>query len=181
MIFLRLLDDIIVKKIKSGNVQAFEDLINKYKSKVFNYCMHTFHNYHTAEEITQEVFVKVYTKIDTYDSKKAGLSTWIFTITHNTCINNFTNSMELVPIDNINNVSEVSLEEKILVNDSLSKLYKVLQSLSLKERSIIIMKDYLGFKNSEIAIIMGMPEGSVKSLLHNLRIKIRQKLGDMYD
>lgn len=181
MIILRLWDKTTASKIRNGDVQAFENLINEYKTKIFGYCLHTLNNYHMAEEVTQEVFVKVYKNINTYDSTQSSLSTWIFTITHNTCINCFRNSRTGIPLQEADYISGPSLEDKVIVDDLLSRLFKILHSLPERDREMIIMKDYLGLKNSEIARILDIPEGTVKSGLHNIRTKIRKKLGDKYD
>lgn len=182
MIFLRLTDKITAAKIHNGDVQAFENLIDKYKTTVFNYCLRIINNYHKAEEITQEVFIKVYNNIATYDSQKSALSTWIFTIAHNTCINSFRNSKREISLDKIDIQSNTnSLEEQFIVNDNLSKLSQAIQELSVKYRSLIIMKDYLGLKCNEISKILNLPEGSVKSGLHHARLKIRTLMGDIDD
>lgn len=182
MIILRFADKITAQKIHNKDVQAFEELINKFKSKIFNYCFHIVNNYHTAEEVTQEVFIKVYTNIESYDPKKAALSTWIFTIAHNTCINSLRNNKKDVSVEEIEvSQTNASLEEKVFMDDCLNKLVQALESLPPKDKSLIILKDYLGLKNNEISIILGIPEGTVKSGLHNARIKIRKMVGDIDD
>ena len=182
MITLRLLDKFTAAKIRDGDIQAFEALINKFKTRIFNYCLHIVTNYHIAEEITQEVFIKVYEGIDLYDSQKASLSTWMFTIAHNTCINSFRNTNKETSLNEIViQTKNISVEDQIIIKDYLYKLNEVIQSLSPKDKSLIIMKDYIGLKYSEISKIMNLPEGTVKSGLHSIRLKIRKLIGDYYD
>lgn len=182
VIILRLLDKITARKIRDGDIQTFESLVNKHKDTVFNYCIRTTNDYHHAEELTQEVFIKVYHNIPSYDSQKASLSTWIFTIAHNICINSLRNSYREFASDEISAAIEPnSPEDKFIAKEKLDRLIEAIQSLTPEDRSLVIIKDYLGFKYKEVSSILNIPVGTVKSRLHNIRIKIRGLIGDFYD
>ena len=179
---MRLLDKITARKIRDGDVQAFEALVNKYKNTVFNYCMRTVVRYHIAEELTQDVFIKVYQNISSYDYQKASLATWIFTIAHNTCINSLRNSYREIPVCEIAAASELnSPEDKYVAKENLDSIMVAIQCLTPEEKSLVILKDYLGFKYREVGRIFNIPVGTVKSRLFSVRNKIRGLIGDFYD
>jgi RNA polymerase sigma-70 factor (ECF subfamily) len=181
---MRLFDKITAEKICSGDVQSFENLMNSYKDKVFNYCYRFCNDYQYAEELTQEIFVTIYKKIRLYDWQKSSLSTWIYTITHNTCINSVRTHNPETPMEEINieNMTQAcATEDVILKEELLDKLKTSIQSLEPEERSLVIMKDYYGLKFKEISRITNLPVGTLKSRLHTSRKKIRTLLGDLYD
>ena len=176
---LRLIDMYTANKIRDGDAQAFEELVDAYKEKVFNYCLRVTGDYQLGEEIAQEVFLRVYLNINRYDWRKASLSTWIFTITHNTCINMFCRGQRDIALDPIS-LREVSAsaEEEYISSCRIKALNEILHSLPSEERMLVIMKSYLGFKYREIGKITGTPTGTVKSRLHAIHLKIRKMLGD---
>lgn len=173
---------IAVTKIQNGDIQVFEKLIENHQTKVFNYCLRIVNNYHQAEELTQDVFVKVYQKINTYNWRKASLSTWIYTITHNTCINSMRSPSLSTSLEHVELSGHInSAEDEFLAHERIDELNKAIQLLPPEERSLIILKDYLGFKFAEISRITGLPIGTLKSRLHSIRTKIRFSIGDNYD
>lgn len=179
---MRLLDKITARKIRDGDVQAFEALVNKHKNTVFNYCIRTMERYHIAEELTQDIFIKVYQNISSYDHQKASLATWVFTIAHNTCINSLRNSYREIPACEIAAASETnSPEDKYVAKENLNSVIAAIQCLTPEERSLVIFKDYLGFKYREVGGIFNMPVGTVKSRLFSIRNKIRGLIGDFDD
>jgi RNA polymerase sigma-70 factor (ECF subfamily) len=169
-------------KIYNGDTLSFETLIAAYKDKVFNYCFTFSNNYHRAEELTQEIFIKVYQNIGRYDWQKSALSTWIYTITHNTCINSVRAGTPETPYEEVKleNLS-FTTEDEYLKGELLARLKAAILSLPPEERSLVLMKDYYGLKMKEISTILNVPVGTLKSRLHNIRKKIRILIGDLYD
>lgn len=179
---LRILDKITAAKIRDGDAATFESLVNRHKDAVFNYCLRATNNYHQAEELTQEVFLKVYHKIASYDFDKASLATWIFSIAHNTCLNSLRNYYREIPSGEITAAAETdSVDDVYLAREQMDRLIKAILSLPPEDRSLVIFKDYLGFKSTEISMILNMPVGTVKSRLHSIRMKLRGLIGDFYD
>lgn len=181
MISLKIFDQVLANQILIGNEHAFEALINKYKRKVFSYCLNFTNNYHMAEDITQEIFIKVFQNIHTYDSERASLSTWIYTITHNICINSLRDKTNYLELDETINSTNASTEEQIILNEELDIIRQAIAKLPKDEKALILLKDFLGLKYREIAKIGKIPEGTVKSRIHSIRIKIRKMAGEKID
>jgi len=169
-------DMITSRKIRDGDVETFEKIIDLYKQKVFNYCLRMTNNYYIAEDLAQDVFIKVYQRITTYDWSKSSLSTWIYVITRNTCLNYLrdTKKETLCEVE----PPVLTPEDLILQEEERQRLLTALNSLSVQDRELIIMVDYLSLKYREVGEIMGIPTGTVKSRLHGIRQKLRKDLGE---
>lgn len=178
---MRILDKFTANKIRDGDAGVFEDLINTHKGKVFNYCLRMVGNYHLAEELAQEIFVRVYRNIAGYDWRKASLATWIYTIAHNTCLNYLRSSRheqhQAAEKAYLNGYP--SAEEQYIVLADRENMLRALNTLLPEERELVLMKDYLGLKYREVGRITGVPAGTVKSRLHTVRAKLRKFLGDI--
>ncbi|MEN6392128.1 MAG: RNA polymerase sigma factor [Syntrophomonas sp.] len=174
---MRYLDKLQANKIIQGDVKAFEILIESYKGRVFSYCLRMSNDHHASEDLTQEVFLKVYRNMQYYDSHKAALNTWIYTICRHTCLN-YVRDRERAGMD-------TALAEPDTLGcsgdpyrslDNRLCLIRALNKLSLEERELLIMKDYLDFKYREIAKLLGLPVGTIKSRIHSTRMRVKQEL-----
>lgn len=178
---MRLQDRITATRIRDGDVGAFESFINQYQDKIFNYCLRLGSDYQVAEELTQETFIKFYQSIGGYDYHKAALSTWLFRIAHNLSLNTLRDNG---PPANALTTDEASLspspEDQYIVKEKYEKLLTAMQKLTLEERNMVILKDYLGFSCQELADLFDIPAGTVKSRLHKLRRQLRELIGDDY-
>lgn len=173
-------DMITSRKIRDGDVETFEKVIDLYKQKVFNYCLRMTNNYYIAEDLAQDVFIKVYQRITTYDWSKSSLSTWIYVITRNTCLNYLrdTKKETLYEVETQLLGTVLTPEDLILQEEERQRLLTALNSLSVQDRELIIMVDYLSLKYREVGEIMGIPTGTVKSRLHGIRKKLKKDLGE---
>ncbi|MGE5627986.1 MAG: RNA polymerase sigma factor [Solirubrobacterales bacterium] len=180
---MRLVDRLWVHKIRQGDVAAFESLIKKYKDKIFNYSCYLVQDYQMAEEITQDVFLKVYHKINQYNPDISSLSTWIMTIAHNESINKIMRKKNELFLEEqcLKIPSTQNPEQLVLEGEVIKDLVQALNALTIKEKSILLLKDYYGYKIKEIGQMMNTSEGTVKSTLHGARLKIRERIGESHD
>lgn len=145
--------------------QMKTELYQNFYSKVLSYINGKVNNYHLAEDLCSNVFLKVYEKLDTFDESKASLSTWIFTITRNTLTDYFRTRRVFGEIPE-NITEENSFEDEICNNDMLESLADALETLDERERDIIIFHYYSGMTLKETAEKMNISYSYVK-LLHN--------------
>ena len=135
-----------------------EEIYKQYRPKVFSYLYYRLNNYHDAEDLCEEVFVKVYKKLESFDSSKASVSTWIFNIAKNTLIDNFrTMKDHLEILDNQEYEEEFEVDQVML-----SDLSEALSKLPVNLRDIIILRYYDGYSLKEIASKMSMSYGICK-------------------
>lgn len=154
-----------------------ERIYTEYYGKVMGYIRARVRQQAEAEDLCSDVFEKIQRKLEDFDSTKASLNTWIFTITRNTVIDSFRRKKQSEELDeNIADESEV--DENILQSESLSELAAALRSLPPQMTDIIVMRYYDGKTLTEIAEIMGLSYGAVKLRHQNALIMLRKKMSD---
>ena len=139
-----------------------EEIYKEYHDKVFAYVRKHVNNIADAEDLCEDVFVKIYSKIDTFDSKKASLSTWIYAMTSNTVIDFYrTNHIHSeIPEDLAEDKSLI--EDEVLNGESLELLAKALKSLPREQMDIIVLRYYKGLTLQEVAEQVGLSYGVTK-------------------
>ncbi len=161
--------------IREGNIMlSKEEIYTQYKDKVFGYVKNHVNSIEDAEDITSDIFVKIYSKIDTYDETKASLSTWIYSMTSNTVIDFYrTNHIHSeIPEDLTDDKSTV--EDEILNNESLELLADALTKLPQEQMDIIVLRYYKGLTLQEVAAKMNLSYGVTK-------LRHREALGRLRD
>ena len=148
-----------------------------YKSfypKVYQYLVNRMGSIHDAEDLAQTVFLKVCTKLDTFDREKSSLSTWIFNITRNTLIDH-QRSMTLRIHEEIPETmadDSPDLLDHIIMEQEQECLANALEKLTAEERDLIILHYYNEYTLLKIAELMRRPYGQIK----RLHMKALQKM-----
>ncbi|MEI7810029.1 MAG: sigma-70 family RNA polymerase sigma factor [bacterium] len=180
-------DEEIINSYKEGNVDDFHFLIKRYTPPLFNFSMR-FVGKDNATDITQEVFIKVWKKIDNFDFKKSSFKTWIFTIAKNTALDflrknkKTTTFTELEPIDKKDSFSDKIEDENILPDEALQKiqdkefLNDLLENLSLEHKTVLTLHYQEEMTFDEIGKILNKPLNTVKSYHHRAILKLRKML-----
>lgn len=153
-----------------------EEIYMQYKDKVFGYVKNHVNSIEDAEDITSDIFIKIYSKLDTYDESKASISTWIYSMTSNTVIDFYrTNHIHSeIPEDLTDERS--TIEEEVLNAESLELLASALESLSQELRDIIVLRYYKGLTLQEVAEKMHLSYGVTKLRHREALGKLREKL-----
>lgn len=147
----------------------------EFRSRVLGYLNGKLNNFDIAEDLCSDVFVKVYENIDTFDETKASISTWIYQITKNTLIDYYRVRRIEVPfaeeyitedgeIEEANGNSESDVELEVCNNETLEVLANALETLTEKERELIILHYYSGLHIKEIAAKLGLSVSYTKAL-----------------
>ena len=141
-----------------------DSLYLDYKDKVTAYVRSRIENKYDVEDIVSTVFLKIYQKIDSFDESKASLSTWIYTITRNTVIDYFREIK--THIEFLDEIEADTLSADSLVDDELLEdLAYALETLSERERDLIILHYYKGYTLKRISEMMDMSYINAK-LIH---------------
>ena len=152
-----------------------EEIYLEYKDKVFGYVKNHVNSIEDAEDITSEIFIKIYSKLDTYDESKASLSTWIYSMTSNTVIDFYrTNHIHSEIPEDLTN--ESTIEDEVLNSESLEALAIALENLPQELRDIIVLRYYKGLTLQEIAEKMHLSYGVTKLRHREALGKLREKL-----
>jgi RNA polymerase sigma-70 factor (ECF subfamily) len=152
--------------------QAFERLLDLYEVKVFRMAVMFLRDRGRAEEITQDIFLKLWQVLPAYDGRAAP-STWLYTIARNTCLSALRSEghRKTLPYDSI---TEPATAERIGGSTVLNKiaLERCLARLPGRQRDVITLF-YLQDKSvEEVARMLDLPEGTVKSDLHRARLAL---------
>jgi len=160
----------------------FEILIKQYKNNIYSYALYMMKNRMDADDITQEVFIKIWNNINNFNIKAA--KSWIMRTTHNLCIDYLrkrqTSQKKEVNIDSNINISgagtltdtEVRLRKNLLKD----KIKHGIETLPDNLKSVFIMYELQGFKYNEISETLSMPLNSVKVYLMRARKKLQEDL-----
>jgi RNA polymerase sigma-70 factor (ECF subfamily) len=179
----------LVQRAQANDRAAFNEIVLRYKNKVYNYIFRMVHSALDAEDLTQETFVRAYLSIRSFQSR-ASLNTWLFRIATNLCIDysrktkkiqGMTTSLSLENEDDDEterDIPDVAFDpQRLLLNKELGKrLDTALRELPEKLRTVVLLYDIEGLPYDEISNIVGCPLGTVKSRLFNARSVLRQKL-----
>ena len=149
-----------------------DKIYRDYQGKVYGYILSKVNSPQDAEDITADVFLKVYEKLDTFDETKASLSTWIYTITRNTLTDYFRTRKVLEEMPETVE-DEVSVEDEVCNAEMLETLADALETLEERERDIIILRFYCGKTLKDISAQMGISYAYVKVLQNNAFAKIK--------
>ena len=161
-----------------NKTDVMEKIYLEYKEKVFRYVRGRVANVQDAEDVTSEIFLKVQTSFDSYDEKKATLSTWIYTITHNAVCNYYRDVKKRA----------LTLDEHALCSDTddvmaeieneitKENLARALEALTEREQDIIVLYYYHEISLRDIAIKMGITYTNAKFIKHRAISKLKCKM-----
>lgn len=181
-------DFTLAQRCERGERAAQFELYEGYKDWVFNVAYRMANNQHESEEIAQKVFIRVFKKIGSYRGESA-LSSWIYRMAVNTCINHFRS--EKRRRDTISN--ELSSKENFEVpvavtgapNPGLRPyLERAVSALPEGYRMVFVLYDIEGYSHKEIGNMLDISEGTSKSQLHKARVELKNVLKpymDMFD
>lgn len=187
-------DQAVVNRVVKGDVDAFGVLVDKYQDRIYSAVYNYVSNSEDAVDITQDAFVKAYTKLTSFDSGST-FYTWLYRIAVNTAID-FLRKRKSRPADSLDDdkFSEVGFEPvsgdagadpvKVLnANEQQRILHSAIASLSEKLKTVIVLHDVEGLSQEEVAQILKVPVGTVKSRVSRgraeLRNLLRKQIGDM--
>ncbi len=176
-------DDEIISSVKEGKVQNFEILINRYKTKIINFVFRMILDYDEAQNITQEVFLKIYKNIKKYREKN-NFQSFIYTIAKNMTLNYIKKQNRVIFFSGFSREKE---EEKYIriegtQADEIEKTEKdklvseALRALNENQRLALIMKVYLGFSYNKIHEITGWSIPKIETLISRAKQTLKKKI-----
>jgi RNA polymerase sigma-70 factor, ECF subfamily len=167
----------IIRNIQKGRVNDFELLVRKYQSAVFNVLYHIIHQEGIARELSQEVFVKAYEHMDSFNFKSKFFS-WIYRIAINTGISYQKKQHQHLFTNRFPGNFEEGVEEKIMEKEKAAILKNAIHRLKDKYKMVILLKYYEQLSYAEMAEVLGISEDKVKSRLFCSRKLLKNILHD---
>lgn len=136
-------------------------IYNEYHDKVMGYIYARLNSKADAEDLCQDVFVKVHSKLESFDPEKASISTWIFSITRNSVIDFYRTRHPIVEIDETIPEDD-AVEDSLLNDETLEELAVALEKLPFDLRQIIVLRYYDRIPLTEIGKKMNLSYGAIK-------------------
>jgi RNA polymerase sigma-70 factor (ECF subfamily) len=168
----------LIEGLKAHNEAVYGYLYDQYSKALFNIILQLIPQTEAAEDVLQEVFLKIWQNIHSYDSSKGRLFTWMLNITRNHAIDRirskeFNKQSKTVFIaDNVYS-NEPGVESKI--DDS--GLKNILNNLPEENRKLLELSYFQGYTQDEISKMLAMPLGTVKTKIRSTIIQIRKIVG----
>ena len=187
---------ILVRRCVAGDAAAWEEIVHRFNRRIYNICYRFAGGADDAEDLTQEVFIKIYRTMASFDAGKASFNTWVTTVARNLLVDHFrktrneriTDSMD-APIgeeDEGRSLSEriedkgVSPVEHVEKLQTKQMVHEALQKLSPELREAVILRDLQDMDYREIAAVLKVPEGTVKSRINRGRTELARLLQRTY-
>src|SRR6202008_4841492 len=178
----------LVQRCLQGDGSAWEKLVRRHTRRIFNVCYRFVGNRTEAEDISQEVFLRVYRTLASYRSAHGGFATWMTSVTRNLLIDHYrrtkrdriTDSLD-DPVRVVENKKSAGRrpDEQALLGELSSQVQSALTRLSPELREAVILRDLQQLEYSEIQTVLSVPEGTVKSRINRGRIELARILHQM--
>jgi len=184
----------LIRRCLAGDAAAWEEIVRVHNRRIYNLCYRFTGSTHDAEDLTQEVFIKVYRTLKSYESSKGGFVTWISTLTRNLLVDHYraqrqdrlTDPLEAAADDESLSLAErlpdsaPSPEFRVGQQDRQLMVQGALQQLSPELREAVILRDLQDMDYREIAKVLKVPEGTVKSRINRGRTELARLLERTY-
>jgi RNA polymerase sigma-70 factor (ECF subfamily) len=178
----------LVQKCLRGDGPAWEELVHRHARRVFGLCYRFTGNSHEAEDLSQEVFLKVYRSLVSYRSAAGGFPTWLTSVTRNLLVDHYRRTKRDRLTDSIEDET-LQVEEKhassrtpfkhVADSELSAQIQLALSRLSPDLREAVILRDLQGLEYNEIQVVLSVPEGTVKSRINRGRIELARILEQM--
>ena len=179
----------LMLQVKAGNDSAFEYLVQKYRRPMLNFMYRMAHNSAAAEDLAQEVFLRVYRSRESYEAT-AKFSTWLYRIATNLAVNHARDTRperpeNTVSLDEPDDESGRTLdlpdrtpsaEQQLMQRERLAAIRKRVQALPERQRIAVVMHKYQQMDYRQIADVLKLSESATKSLLFRAYESLREQL-----
>ena len=177
----------LIDCIVSGQSSQFEILVGNYQQRIYATLLGMLGSPQDAEDVTQETFITAFRKLDQFE-RRSSFYTWLYRIAFNAAIdlqrrkkrakNQFvgSNNVDLTQTADLHAESAASV---VIVKETVSQVQLALSRLDEERRNIIVLRDLQGVDYAEIASMLDIPIGTVRSRLHRARIELREIMNAM--
>jgi RNA polymerase sigma-70 factor, ECF subfamily len=183
--------DAIIERCLAGDQSAWEDIVRLHRRKVFNIAYKFVGKHDLAEDLTQDIFLKLYRSLDTFD-RRANFQTWLISVSRNLCIDHYrsvrkereTINRDVDPSTLTPASRDRSAYSQLELRDRVQLLRVAMDTLPPTLRNAVLLRDIQELTYQEIADRLGVPEGTVKSRINRGRTELArqiQKLREQQD
>ncbi len=175
--------DLLIEQCLAGDQAAWEQIVRQHWRKVFNVAYKFVGKHDEAEDLTQDIFLKIFKALKTFD-RRANFQTWIISISRNLCIDHYRSvrkERQTIARDvDANDLQPATTERGPYAQaehqDLRAQLRQALETLPVTLRTAVVLRDLQELSYQEIADRLGLPEGTVKSRINRGRIELAHQL-----
>ena len=173
-------DTDLLERLRAGEPRAFEDLVRSYQHRVFGVALRMLQNPAEAEDIAQEVFLRVHGAIGAFRGD-AKLSTWLYRIASNLCVNRLTSASHRRmrhDEDAVRRAPSDAPDATVAIErgEVEAALHQAIAELPEDRRIVVVLRDLEGLSYEEIAQALDLEVGTVRSRLHRGRMDLKSKM-----
>ena len=187
---------LLVRRCISGDAAAWEEIVQRYNRRIYNICYRFAGSADDAQDLTQEVFIKMYRTLNSYDVGRGAFMTWVTTVTRNLLVDHFRKTKQDRLTDSLDTTSSEhedvmplgeqipdrgpAPDSKVQSREAREVIHEALQKLSPELREAVILRDLQDMDYREIATVLKVPEGTVKSRINRGRAELARLLQRTY-
>ncbi len=172
------LDPSVVRKAQRGDETAFAAIVDAYHQPVFNYVLRSVGNREHAEDLTQDVFVRVWRALPSY-AFRAKLTTWIFQIAKNVVLDDLrSRKNRLQPIELVPEQLPAVAGPPIERSEMIRALWVAVEQLTVDLKTALVLRDVVGLSYNEIAEALDVPLATVKWRIYSARNEVQLSLAE---
>ena len=169
-------DDVLLAQISSGNITAWETIIDRHLSAVSRYAAYILGDIAQSEDVAQETFIRLMKKAHTWEPGRATLKNWLFKVARNLCID-YKRKKRPDPIETAYDLLDPNDDDTTDRRIDIANIVKTaLGSLPERQKTAIVLVHYEGFSGAETAELLDISVEAVESLLARARRNLRQTL-----
>jgi RNA polymerase sigma-70 factor (ECF subfamily) len=188
--------NLLVRRCVTGDAAAWEEIVRRYHRRIYNICYRFAGSADDAQDLTQDVFIKMYKTLNTYEVDRGAFMTWVTTITRNLLVDHFrktkadrlTDSMDsassehedAMPLSEQIADKGATPDSRVQSREAGEIVHLALQKLSPELREAVILRDLQDMDYREIATVLKVPEGTVKSRINRGRAELARLLQRTY-
>ena len=180
--------DALIERCLHGDQTAWETIVRLHRRKVFNIAYKFVGRHDQAEDLTQDVFLKLYKSLDTFD-RRANFQTWLVSVSRNLCIDHYRSvrkerevvNRDVDPSELTPQAPERSAQAELEQRDRVQLLRRALNKLPPSLRTAVMMRDIQELSYHEIAERLELPEGTVKSRINRGRSELARQYRRLRD
>jgi len=187
---------LLVRRCIAGDAAAWEEIVQRYHRRIYNICYRFTGSGTDADDLAQEVFIKMYRTLNSYDVERGAFMTWVTTVTRNLLVDHFrktrqdrvTDSLDtpqsehedVLPLGERIPDKGPAPDSKVQTLEARELVQQGLQKLSPELREAVILRDLQDMDYKEIASVLRVPEGTVKSRINRGRAELARLLQRTY-
>ena len=188
-------EEALVRDLQAGDMDAYDKIAELYQNKIYSLSFNLVRNQMDAQDVTQEVLLTLFRKINTFQGKSA-FSSWVYRITLNTSYMKLRSKKkdpnisidDLLPSFNGAGFQKEkiqdwsgSTESLLFKNETKEVIQKAVEQLPEKEKVVFLLRDVEGLSTEKVSCILDLTIPAVKSRLHRARLYLRKKLSGYFE